>query len=46
MIIGLITAAVGMDGFLALGQPWISVILTVASLGLGVFLFVFDGLPQ
>ncbi|KJS10412.1 MAG: MFS transporter [Peptococcaceae bacterium BRH_c8a] len=37
MIAGLAAAAVGLGMFPALGQPWISVILAVAGLGLGVF---------
>lgn len=37
MIFGLIIAAVGMFIFPGLGQPWILIALTLASLGLGVF---------
>ena len=37
MIFGLIIAAVGMFIFPELGQPWILIALTLASLGLGVF---------
>jgi len=37
MIAGLIIAAAGTAAFPALRQPWISVLLAVASLGLGVF---------
>jgi len=37
MIAGLLIAAVGIGIFPGLGQPWVSVALTLASLGLGVF---------
>lgn len=37
MIIGLIVAALGLGIFPGLTQPWISIVLTLASLGFGVF---------